>query len=41
MENLSEDIGEEVISRLKELIEILELKFNRNDGKERTSSHCN
>jgi hypothetical protein len=41
MENYSEDIGEEIISRLKELIRILELKFNRKYGKECSPPHCN
>jgi len=30
MENISEDIGEEVISQLKELIEMIEEKFKEN-----------
>ncbi len=28
MENISEDIGEEVIAQLKKLIEMIELKLN-------------
>ena len=37
----SEDIGEEIISRLKELIEILEIRFKEENAKERPSTHCN
>ena len=31
MENISEDIGEKVISQLKELIEMIEQKFRENE----------
>lgn len=41
MENYSEDIGEEIISRLKELIRLLELKFKLEHGKKFSSPHCN
>jgi hypothetical protein len=41
MEKLSEDIGEEIISRLKELIRLLELKFKMKHGKECSPPHCN
>jgi len=37
----SEDIGEEIISRLKELIEILEIRFKEENAKERPPTHCN
>ncbi|MCD4771703.1 hypothetical protein K8R30_04805 [archaeon] len=32
MENISEDIGEKVIAQLKELIEMLERKFKKNNN---------
>jgi len=41
MENYSEDLGEEIISRLKELIRILELKFKLEHGKKCSPPHCN
>jgi hypothetical protein len=34
MEYISEDIGEKVITQLKELLEILEQKFNQNGNKQ-------
>ena len=34
MKNISEDIGEEVISQLKELIRILEIKLKKNGNKQ-------
>jgi len=34
MENLSEDIGEQVISQLKELIRLIEEKFKQNGNKQ-------
>jgi len=34
MENLSEDIGEEVLAQLKELIRLIEEKFNQNGNKQ-------
>jgi len=40
-EKISEDLGEEIISRLKELIAILELKAKeKQDGKECTPTYC-
>ena len=40
-ERFSEDLGEEIISRLRELIEILERKFGGiENGKEFPSAHC-
>mgnify|MGYP006901969644 CR=1 FL=1 len=41
MENYSEDLGEEIILRLKELIKILELRLKLENGKKFTSPHCN
>jgi hypothetical protein len=42
MENqIQQDIGEEIISRLKELIEILKIRFNKENGKECSPAHCN
>jgi len=41
MENYSEDLGEEIILRLKELIGILELRLKLEHGKKFTSPHCN
>lgn len=38
---IAEDIGEEIISRLMELIAILESKAKeKKNGEERTSSYC-
>ncbi|MFA5953326.1 MAG: hypothetical protein WC812_01915 [Candidatus Pacearchaeota archaeon] len=39
-EKVSEDLGEEIISKLKELILILEKRINKN-GNECTSAYCN
>jgi len=39
-EKISEDIGEEIISKLKELIEILKIKFREENEKECTPTHC-
>jgi hypothetical protein len=38
-EKISEDIGEEIISRLKELIRILEIKYKKEYGKEFPPAH--
>lgn len=40
MKEISEDIGEKVISQMKNLLELLENKFNKN-GNELTSTYCN
>lgn len=40
METYSEDIGEEIILRLKELIRILELRLKVKNEKKCTPSHC-
>lgn len=40
METYSEDIGEEIILRLKELIRILELRLKVEHGKKCTPPHC-
>jgi predicted RNase H-like HicB family nuclease len=37
MENISEDIGEEVISQLKELIRLIEEKLKQNGNKQDNS----
>jgi len=37
MENISEDIGEKVIFQLKELIRLIEEKFNQNGNKQNNS----
>jgi len=41
MEKLSEDLGEEIILRLKELIKILELRFKLENEKKCSPAHCN
>jgi hypothetical protein len=38
-EKISEDIGEEIISRLKELIRVLEEKFKNQDEKKCPSAY--
>ncbi len=37
MEEISEDIGEQVISQLKELIRLIEEKFKQNGNKQNNS----
>jgi len=41
MEKISTDIGEEIISKLKELLLVLELKFGNENEKECSLAHCN
>ena len=40
MENISEDIGEKVISQIKELIEMIERKFKENGNELTPPCNC-